>query len=86
MFPTGSLAARSLTGSGPRLAGEPSCYYTARLTEPSNLHLEASRMPALSACAWALPQQPHAALQRIRSAGFEWADVRPDSWAGLRAT
>ena len=42
-------------------------------------------MLAVSACAWALPQLPHAALQRIRSAGFELADVRPDSWAGLRA-
>ena len=41
-------------------------------------------MLTVSACAWALPQRPHAALQRIRSAGFAWVDVRPDCWAGLR--
>ena len=41
-------------------------------------------MLTVSACAWALPQDPHACLQRVRSAGFEWADVRPDCWAGLR--
>ncbi len=41
-------------------------------------------MLTISACAWALPQPPHAALQRIRSAGFEWIDVRADCWDGLR--
>ena len=41
-------------------------------------------MLAISACSWALPEKPRAALQRVRSAGFEWVDVRPDSWAGLR--
>ena len=42
-------------------------------------------MLTVSACAWALPQKTHASLQRIRTAGFEWVDVRPDCWAGLRA-
>jgi len=42
-------------------------------------------MFAVSACAWALPQPARAALQRIRAAGFDWVDVRPDCWAGLRA-
>ena len=42
-------------------------------------------MLSVSACAWALPGPAHAALERVRAAGFEWVDVRPDCWAGLRA-
>lgn len=37
----------------------------------------------ISACIWSLSSAPAASLDRVRLAGFESADVRPDCWDGL---
>ncbi len=37
----------------------------------------------VSACAWSLATTPAQSLDRVRLAGFQAADIRPDCWDGL---
>ncbi|MCH7593964.1 MAG: sugar phosphate isomerase/epimerase [Chloroflexi bacterium] len=40
-------------------------------------------MLQISACAWALSTSPTRSLDRVRLAGFETVDLRPDCWDGI---